>query len=70
MSMTQRILEGMTSTELLDWYDNVKVDGAASRRILAELQGRESLTLRERLKLATLIDPAAYEYLHGMSNDA
>lgn len=70
MTFTERVLSEMTATELLDWHDNVKVDGAASRRILAELQGRESLTLRERLKLATLIDPAAYEYLHGMSNDA
>lgn len=70
MSMIENVLKSMTATELLDWHDNVKIDGAASRRIVAELTNRTNLTLRERLRLATLIDPAACEYLQGMSNDA
>ena len=70
MTMTARVLGSMTNTELLDWHDNVKIGGAASRRIVEELKNRSNLTLREQLRLATIVDPAASEFLHGMSNDA
>jgi len=69
MRMTERILRSMTATELLDWHDNVKLDGAASRRILEELRNRTNLTIKEGLRLATLTDPAEFEP-QGMSNDA
>lgn len=54
MSMTERLLRSMTNTELLDWYESVKVDGAASRRILAELKDRPDLTEYEMMRLSLI----------------
>lgn len=55
MSMTERVLKSMMTTELFDWYNNVKVEGAASRRILEELKDRTDLTEHERMRLYLLV---------------
>lgn len=55
MSMTERILSRMTTSELFDWYSNVRIEGAAARRILEELKDRTDLTTHEKMRLYLLV---------------